>query len=347
MLKKLNESLENRSLLASESKALLETLKQNQPQAFIAFDDENGIFEELIPQSEDHRWTEAYYDALLSDLSRDKASYERYQHIVEVKALLQRKGVKGFVAQQSANQAVVFKEEIAKETEKETAYTQEKSLEDSIMSVDVHQLLSGFTPEKKYLDALNNKDIEKLRLHLLADLNSTKINVETVLKTGLYLEQKCQGLFEEYGISPFYQEIENKEAKWDADYFSIQQVYLNKNFARERFLHLINVSEHLGKQGVKGFVKNVTAEPKKVEVQREERSRTDATQREQRSSENRRTTSTFSSSQQTSQNTRKTEYASERREQPTQSSDDNLLKKVLLIGGAVLGAVIALISILK
>lgn len=51
-----------------------------------------------------------------------------------------------------------------------------------------------------------------------------------------------------------------ESVRWSADYFSNQILSAKFNFSRERILHLIEVREHLRKQGVKGFVPVLSAD---------------------------------------------------------------------------------------
>ena len=227
--------------------------------------------------------------------------------------------------------------------------------------------LNSVLPQN-FAEALNKNDISLVRAMLIAELNDSNVNIDDVLNITAHIENSTMTLFDSYSVSPFFQAIDENTANWTKDYFAMQLVYLNKNFSRERFLHLVNVNQALfAKAEQKQSEKQLHFEPEIVVEQQIEEPKVHQVEElfvhhSEEPTESRveevvelttysSTTSSKtqyhteyepkSNSQTDEEDTSRTSY----RDEPDQSH--SVWKTALKIGGAVAAIVIGLIAIFK
>ena len=299
-------------------------------------------------------WTKDYFAMQLVYLNKN-FSRERLLHLANVHRVL--------FASTPSKQAV---EQLTIENVKPVA----EQINDTISnSVDVsNKVLAQYDAPQQLADLIQKGDLDQARAILIADLNDSKLNAQDVLQMGMYAESQNKAIFEDYKISAFAKEIDENTANWNADYFSMQLVYLNKNFSRERFLHLVNVNQALfAKAEQKQSEKQPHFEPEIVVEQQIEESKVHqveepAVKHLEKPTESRveevvepttysSTTSSEtqyhteyepkSNSQTDEEDTSRTSY----RDEPDQSH--SVWKTALKIGGAVAAIVIGLIAIFK
>ena len=299
-------------------------------------------------------WTKDYFAMQLVYLNKN-FSRERLLHLANVHRVL--------FASAPSKQAV---EQLTIENVKPVA----EQINDTISnSVDVsNKVLAQYDAPQQLADLIQKGDLDQARAILIADLNDSKLNAQDVLQMGMYAESQNKAIFEDYKISAFAKEIDENTANWNADYFSMQLVYLNKNFSRERFLHLVNVNQALfAKAEQKQSEKQLHFEPEIVVEQQIEEPKVHQVEElfvhhSEEPTESRveevvelttysSTTSSKtqyhteyepkSNSQTDEEDTSHTSY----RDEPVQSH--SIWKTALKIGGAVAAIVIGLIAILK
>ena len=299
-------------------------------------------------------WTKDYFAMQLVYLNKN-FSRERLLHLANVHRVL--------FASTPSKQAV---EQLTIENVKPVAEQINNTISNS---VDVsNKVLAQYDAPQQLADLIQKGDLDQARAILIADLNDSKLNAQDVLQMGLYAESQNKAIFEDYKISAFAKEIDENTANWNADYFSMQLVYLNKNFSRERFLHLVNVNQALfAKAEQKQSEKQPHFEPEIVVEQQIEEPKVHQVEElfvhhSEEPTESRveevvelttysSTTSSKtqyhteyepkSNSQTDEEDTSHTSY----RDEPVQSH--SIWKTALKIGGAVAAIVIGLIAILK
>ena len=299
-------------------------------------------------------WTKDYFAMQLVYLNKN-FSRERLLHLANVHRVL--------FASTPSKQAV---EQLTIENVKPVAEQINNTISNS---VDVsNKVLAQYDAPQQLADLIQKGDLDQARAILIADLNDSKLNAQDVLQMGMYAESQNKAIFEDYKISAFAKEIDENTANWNADYFSMQLVYLNKNFSRERFLHLVNVNQALfAKAEQKQSEKQLHFEPEIVVEQQIEEPKVHQVEElfvhhSEEPTESRveevvelttysSTTSSKtqyhteyepkSNSQTDEEDTSHTSY----RDEPVQSH--SIWKTALKIGGAVAAIVIGLIAILK
>lgn len=106
---------------------------------------------------------------------------------------------------------------------------------------------------KKIVEEGENISIQNA---LIMELNVLETSSEA-LRAGLeYAIDKKPEAIEKYEEKAFARGMDNDKNKWDRKYYMMQEVYISTNFAKERYLHMIEVREHLRNKGVKGFVRS-------------------------------------------------------------------------------------------
>ncbi|ELX2276442.1 MULTISPECIES: hypothetical protein [Yersinia] len=111
-----------------------------------------------------------------------------------------------------------------------------------------------FTPSQSLVTALESGSINRLRSALVAELENNRLDGQTVRQSMKWAESHVNGLFADYEESTLALGFEADKTKWDTDYYFLQSAYLNMNFARERFEHLMNIYQVLRDHAVSGFI---------------------------------------------------------------------------------------------
>ncbi|NEN76310.1 hypothetical protein F9B74_08240 [Pelistega sp. NLN82] len=320
MSQQLIKALQDKNLSAQETLQILEVFHQQQPQWFIPIEQESKALRDMI--AEEHLWDADYFNQLSSDFNRpNQFSYERCLHLIKVKAKLQKNHIQGFTVEAnkvSANSSPLTKSEHTNTTQ-QSQPTSSSQKEVDMNTQQIKNLLQDYTPPSKLDDYLKTGDLTNIRALLVTEINTGKVNIDNIMKMGLYAEQQNPNIFVPYEISPFSEAIEADSSKWNQSYFFSHINFLNKNFSRERFLHLINVSK-----AVFGEQESIT---------------TKATSSDTKSATTKTTTSYTRSSSSTHTSPHHKPFS------PIKGTENSILKTALMIGGAVAAFVIALIAL--
>ncbi len=264
--------------------------------------------EEDIVEEKQSSWTEEYFRTQSSHLQRVNFSKELCDHLINVKSYLQDIGAKGFSITDSLPKEVSSIEENLTE--------REKSIDIPLSSISEYlnnptALLKNYNPEKNMEEAIVKKDINEVQSILKFNLNNNRLVIKDVLQMMIFVSQRFPEALPEYQIDKFSLAIIEDESIWDRNYFFLQQSYLNHNFAIERLMHLINVRDHLAQKGVKGF-EHIKVQPKPKP-------------------ESNQTAGSYSNSEKSSH----------------KKQENSFMKTAVIIGGAVLAGILALIAKLR
>lgn len=77
-------------------------------------------------------------------------------------------------------------------------------------------------------------------------MNDKRLSKQDILTTLKWVEGKVSDLWEPYEEKSFSGGMETSPEKWTTEYYNTQKVYVKSNFSKKRFLHLLEVREHLG-----------------------------------------------------------------------------------------------------
>ena len=126
---------------------------------------------------------------------------------------------------------------------------------------DSTDLLKEYQPEEDLRNEIGLRDINEVQNTLKFKLNNNRLRIQEIIQSMLFVYQKLPETFLEYQEDKFSLATDNDEDVWNKDYFLLQQSYLNHNFALERLMHLINVRDYLSQKGVEGF-EHIEVQPK-------------------------------------------------------------------------------------
>lgn len=195
---------------------MLKELKASYPGIIIAYaadDDQDAI------HTVGSNWNEQYFSRQKKLAERNFAQ-ERLDHLMQVRELFRQQGRKGFVP--GARNAAA----------------------DPALALD-----NGYTPSINLRKFVDEGDVPTVRMALTVELEDSRRDARTMCAALAWAKSRVPGLCEPYGEKAFARAIERDRQQWTEDYYGTQAVYLDTNFAEERFLHLVDVREHLRQQG--------------------------------------------------------------------------------------------------
>jgi len=164
-------------------------------------------------------WTETYFSTQ-RELAKRNFSMERINHLIDVRERFRQDGRKGFLPRTTNP---------SKPVDTGTGYRPSTSLQKIVAEGDVETVQTGLSIELE--DHRNSA--ERLRAALA------------------WAKARVPNLCERHTEKAFAKAIDPDRKKWTSDYYAKQSVYLETNFSEERFLHLIDVREHVRQQGAK------------------------------------------------------------------------------------------------
>jgi len=180
------------------------------------------------PQAGKARWTSQYFFRQVSH-ARHNFSAKRAEHLLQVRTHLQQVGAAGFVKQEGITP--LAKDEVGAAT-----------------------VAGEFSPSPSLARALETDDVGIIRSALVLELADARLN-GAYLQAAMALAADQQALvFVPFEEGRFMAPLNGDRAAWSAHYHDDQVVFLDANFSIKRFLHVVDVREHLRLQGAAGFV---------------------------------------------------------------------------------------------
>ena len=172
------------------------------------------------------RWTAEHFH-LHVDAAKRNFSRERARHLLAVRKRQRQLGEDGFIPM--------------------------PSLSESRANAVVARVAAAFEPTPSLAKAIASENIGLIRAAL-------RLEIADMSLPGSYLQgamgwsaTQYEGIFVPYEEGRFKGAMNGSKMAWTAEYHSIQIVYLKANFSIERFLHVIEVREHLRMTGAAGF----------------------------------------------------------------------------------------------
>lgn len=275
--------------------------------SFVEFNDE------IYPiKKNESMWNEDYFRGELSLIQHKEFSKERCEHLIAVKKHLQDIKVVGFAIADEQHTSVVTETSESTLENSNEAQEIDMSLISKNPDTDVSKdILKGYEPKESLQLAIEKKDIRAVQNIIKFDLKNNRLLIEDIIQEVMFVNQNLPEVFVEYEEDKFCLAIVENNNSWNKDYFLLQQSYLNHNFAMERLMHLINVRDYLAQKGVEGF-EHIKVQPKPK-------------------SQFNNTSSSSSSSKQSSH----------------VKQENSFMKTAVIIGGAVLAGILALIAKLR
>ncbi|QYN80000.1 hypothetical protein PQD71_gp107 [Kosakonia phage Kc263] len=120
-----------------------------------------------------------------------------------------------------------------------------KVISSSTGSVPIDSLVSKAINE--------NKGRSYLQSSLMAALESNRLTIADWKENVKYVENKAPDVFDEYEVTTLSLDIETDKTKWDEDYYSMANAWLQSNFSKKRLMHQATVYDYLREKGISGF----------------------------------------------------------------------------------------------
>jgi len=177
-------------------------------------------------------WSQKYYSRQVL-CAEHNFSRERLEHLIEIREYFRQEGYKGFVPQAANHETsgMIHTSQAKREEGAPSAYQPSVTL-------------------KKFVD---EGDLRTIRTALRLELNDNRINRQDLRSALAWVKASVPELCVPYEEKAFAREMDLDRSHWVMDYYDNQTVYLKTNFSEERFLHLVEVREHLRQLGVDGF----------------------------------------------------------------------------------------------
>lgn len=182
----------------------------------------NEIFAPI--ESDELDWNAGYFDRQRK-LAQNNFAEKRIRHLIEVREYLIRNGIAGFA-----------KAPVTKTTEKTDAMN-----------------MQGYLPDVNLVRMVEQGVTSQVRSALINELENNRMKDNEINKAVVWTQDRINDLFVGYEENSLAGKINNDPDQWDVDYYDLQTSYLNSNFAKIRFEHLIAVRNTLRQRGVKGF----------------------------------------------------------------------------------------------
>ena len=164
-------------------------------------------------------WTEKYF-SIQRELAKRNFSMNRLNHLIDVRERFKQDGRKGFVP---------------------STATQGKPADTA----------SGYRPSNSLQKLVDDGDLQTVQTALSVELEDRRNGAAGLRAALAWAKARVPGLCEAYTEKAFAKAIDPDRQKWNSDYYAKQAVYLETNFAEERYLHLVEVREHLHRQEAK------------------------------------------------------------------------------------------------
>ncbi|TQK03446.1 hypothetical protein [Herbaspirillum sp. SJZ107] len=194
---------------------LLEDLESSNPVLFAPYatkDEADAI------DSAPLRWNVQYFSKQIWHARRN-FSRERLEHLIRVRELFRQDGRRGFMPKP------------------------QNTSDDMPPGTD-----TSYTPSSNLRKFVEEGDLSTLQTALIVELENSRLDALDLRNAMAWTKASVPGLFEPYAEKAFARGIERDRTQWTQEYYGTQVVFLDTNFAEERFLHLIEVREHLRQQ---------------------------------------------------------------------------------------------------
>ena len=95
--------------------------------------------------------------------------------------------------------------------------------------------------------------MELIRIMLNLELNNNRLTSADLRNAVKWTEAKVPDLFVPYWEGEFAREMTDDSAKWNMEYYNLQDVYLTTNYSKKRFMHRVKVRDFFRERGDEMF----------------------------------------------------------------------------------------------
>lgn len=182
----------------------------------------NEIYDAIEPDELD--WNASYFDRQRK-LAQLNFAEQRINHLIDVREYLIRNGIAGFA---------------------------KAPLAGPIEGTNTMNM-QGYLPGANLAKMVEQGTTSQARSALINELEDNRLDDAEIGRAIAWAQARVANLFVGYEENSLAGKMNNDPAQWDTDYYDLQTSYLNSNFAKIRFEHLIAVRNSLRQRRVKGF----------------------------------------------------------------------------------------------
>lgn len=182
----------------------------------------NEIYDAIEPDELD--WNASYFDRQRK-LAQLNFAEQRINHLIDVREYLIRNGIAGFA---------------------------KAPLAGPIEGTNTMNM-QGYLPGANLAKMVEQGTTSQARSALINELEDNRLDDAEIGRAIAWAQARVANLFVGYEENSLAGKMNNDPAQWDTDYYDLQTSYLNSNFAKIRFEHLITVRNSLRQRRVKGF----------------------------------------------------------------------------------------------
>lgn len=208
--------------------SLLQEMQQNYPTVldpYMADAPYEAINEDMA------NWDERYFSKQ-KEYAKRNFSLQRLQHLLQVRARFREQRRQGFAPPSQSNKPL--------------------ALSDAAVP---------YTPSDRLQKCIEEGNLVLIRNALIMELNNNRLESNMLRSALTWAQNLIPDLCEPYAEKAFSRGMSMDRTTWDKDYYMSQEVYLDLSFTQERYLHMIEVREHLRQRGVKGFAAVTSTKP--------------------------------------------------------------------------------------
>lgn len=186
--------------------------------------DDNTIDEdELMWHQNDYR----YYVKQKKSAERN-FSEARWQHLLAMRTYFRKKSYKGFAP--------------LSHSESTTQPPKRK-----------HNM-PQYQPSENLKRTVQTGNVIAIRVALQHEMGNMRLSQQDLIEAANWVEESKREVFLPYEEKKFTRPIDPQREAWDVNYHDSQVVSLENNFSKERFLHVLEVREHLRQRGEPRFM---------------------------------------------------------------------------------------------
>lgn len=220
------KALDDRRYGTEDLNAVLAEIQDKAPSLFMPHDnlDDDSINEDKLMWHQDNY---RYYVRQKKAAERN-FSEARWQHLLAMRTYFRQKGYKGFAPLSPS--------------------------ESTIQPPERNHNMSQYQPSENLERTVKVGDVIGIRVALQHEMGNMRLSQQDLIGAADWVEARKREIFLPYEEKKFTRPIDPQREAWNVNYHDSQVVSLENNFSKERFLHVLEVREHLRQRGEPRFM---------------------------------------------------------------------------------------------
>ncbi|MDV7212338.1 hypothetical protein [Azotobacter beijerinckii] len=220
------KALGDRKYSTEDMNTVLAAAQDKAPSLFVPHEDldDNAIDEDkLMWHQNDYR-----YYVKQKKSAEHNFSEARWQHLLAMRTYFRQKGYNGFAPQSSS--------------------------ESTTQPPKRNHNMPQYQPSENLKRTVQTGNVTAIRVALQHEMGNMRLSQQDLIDAANWVKKSKQEVFLPYEEKKFTRPIDLQHEAWDLNYHDSQVVSLENNFSKERFLHVLEVREHLRQRGEPRFI---------------------------------------------------------------------------------------------